>query len=196
MRWREGTAWALALLTVGTAWGLYLDNRTLSLHNGQLASDYKACLVGTNRVTRASTNFRYPKLGPYELEQITVTAQALRWPWELLKAAALKENGGMLLDLGAAGYDEDIKQNWPPDLWQWAQGVRIMQQEAGRMVLEDPEVANVYAHRLALRWKAADILQWRDQFISCLNTVREEKAGPRPAPAPHKPKAAKRRKHR
>lgn len=175
----------------GAIVGLGLSVGVLSRHNAQLAADYQALLVADNRMTRSRTDFQYPKMDAYELQAVSEVAQALLWPWQLHAAAESTENGGMHLELGVKRIPDDIRRNFPPRLWQRAAGVRIMQQEAGRMIIEDPDVTYVFAARLARRWKAADQEKWRDNFIASLNKWRGEGEAVRPGPTPKSKKAGR-----
>jgi hypothetical protein len=168
--------------------------RTLSKHNAMLAADYQDVLVADNRMTRSRTNFEYPRMGGVELKAISEVAQALSWPWELHAAIEKTENGGMHLELGAKKIPEDIRQNFPPNLWQRATAVRIMQEEAGKMILLDPEVTYVFAARLARRWGALDQAAWQENFITELNKWRGEGVVVRPDK--HAKQKAARRKRR
>lgn len=192
----ERTAWlATAIFLAG---GLFWQGqavRILSADNAKLAADYQDVLVADNRMTRSRTNFQYPRMGPVELQAITEVAQALLWPWQLHAAAESAENGGMHLELGAQEIPADIRKNYPPNMWQRATAVRIMQQEAGKMILDDPEVMYIFAARLARRWKAADVSGWRDNFVAHLNRWRGEGGAVRPS-KPIKPQKAERRKRR
>lgn len=185
--------WVMAILFAGLAVGLSFDNVMLSKHNAMLAADYQAALVSDNRTTRSRTGFAFPRMGPEEMRAITQVAQALSWPWELHAAIEKTENGGMLLEVGAQKIAADIKANFPPELWQRAMAVRVMQEEAGRMIFEDPEVTYVFAARLARRWNAADVPAWREQFITHLNVLRGEGAAVRPGKRAKHLKAVRRK---
>lgn len=166
------------------SWGITLGQRSsldvLGRHNAMLAADYQDALLSDNRTTRSRTNFAFPRMGPTELKAITEVAQALSWPWELHAAIEKTENGGMHLEVGAQKIPSDIKANFPPYLWQRATAVRIMQEEAGKMIIQDPEVTYVFAARLARRWNAADVPKWRESFITELNKWRGEGVVARP----------------
>lgn len=187
--------YAALLILLGTCVGQQMALDRLSRHNAQLAADYQDALVSDNRTTRSRTNFQMPKMDVVELKAITEVAQALAWPWQLHAAIESTENGGMHLEVGAQRIPADIRRNYPPRLWQRATAVRIMQEEAGRMIIDDPEVTYVFASRLARRWGAEDRDAWRESFITALNRWR----GEGPAARPSKPKrsgTADRRKHR
>lgn len=166
----------------------------LSRHNAMLAADYQDALTSDNRTTRSRTNFEFPRMGAVEMKAITEVATALSWPWELHAAIEKTENGGMHLEVGAQAIPMDIKRNFPPNLWQRATAVRIMQEEAGKMIIEDPDVTYVFAARLARRWKAADQDKWRESFITSLNKWRGEGEAVRPGPRSKPTKAVRRKK--
>ena len=171
---RDSLLILLFMLMFGTIAGLLMSVNTLSTHNVQLAADYQDVLVADNRMTRSRTNFQMPRMGAVEMRAITEVAEALLWPWQLHAAIEKTENGGMHLELGAQSIPDDIRKNFPPNLWQRAAAVRIMQTEAGRMIMEDPEVTYVFAARLARRWGAVDKNAWQESFITELNKWRGE----------------------
>lgn len=178
---REWGAWAAVLVLAGALIGALIGLDVVARQNAQLAADYQAVLVADNRMTRSRTDFAYPKMDAYELRAVSEVAEALLWPWQLHAAAERTENGGMHLELGVKRVPDDIRRNFPPKLWQRAAAVRIMQEEAGRMVIEDPEVTYVFAARLARRWGAEDVDKWRDNFITNLNKWRGEGPAVRPS---------------
>lgn len=191
---RDSLILLLFVAMLGVIFGQWLTVEHLSRHNSMLAADYQDVLVADNRMTRSRTNFSYPRMGPAELKAITEVAEALSWPWQLHAAAEKTENGGMHLELGAQRVPDDIRQNFPPNLWQRAAAVRIMQEEAGRMIIEDPEVTYVFAARLARRWKAADVVGWRENFITELNKWRGEGVVVRPDKQAKTQKAERRKR--
>lgn len=183
-----------AVVLVGVVLGQQMAIERLSAHNELLARDYQDAILSDNRMTRSRTNFELPRMGPDELRAITEVARALAWPWEVIAAAEKAENGGMRLELGIQRIPDDIRKNFPPFMWQRAAGARIMQEEAGKMILDDPDVTFVFAARLARRWKAVDVSGWRDQFIAALNKWRGEGEVVRPDTPKKKPKAGRRKR--
>jgi hypothetical protein len=186
-------SWGILGVLTGAVVGLSVAVGILSRHNAQLVADYQAVLVADNRMTRSRTDFQYPKLDAYELRGISEVAEALLWPWQLHEAAERTENGGMHLELGVQKVPDDIRRNFPPRLWQRAAAVRIMQEEAGRMILQDPDVTYVFAARLARRWNAADVPKWQETFITNLNKARGDVPAVRPGPGKKKSSAERRR---
>lgn len=181
------------LVVLGVCLGQQLALTRLSAHNEILAKEYEDAISSGNRTLRSRSDFQLPGIVVEDLKAISVTAMALSWPWQALAAAEKTENGGMHLELGIQNVPLDIRENFPPELWQRAAGVRIMQEEAGKMIMQDPDVTLVFAARLARRWKAADPAAWQNTFIFAMNKWRGDGLGARPA-KPVKPKRAKKRK--
>ncbi len=140
----------------------------------RLSTENQQMRLANNRMTRSRTNFRKPKIGQYDFKRISACAEAVGWPSELLGSIRVIENGGMLLDLGIQSIPSDIKAHYPPSYWQYAAGQRIMVQEAGKMIFENPEVFNIFAHRLATRWSAKKPRLWEKGFVSVVNKYRSK----------------------
>ena len=165
-----------------------------SMRSEMLARDYENAINSNNHTLRSQTNYALPRMGPSELQSITEVAQALAWPWELIAGIEKAENGGMTLELGIKKIPADIKRNFAPHDWQRAAGARIMQQEAGKMIIQDPDVTYVFASRLAKRWEAVDKKNWRDNFVACMNHWRGEGEIVRPDKSPKQKKAGRRKR--
>lgn len=191
---REVSYVVVILMCVGIMLGQRSALDILGRQNAMLAADYQDALVADNRTTRSRTGFQFPRMGAVEMQAITEVAQALSWPWELHAAGEKTENGGMHLELGVQRIPGDIRKNFPPYMWQRAAAVRIMQEEAGRMIIDDPEVTYVFAARLARRWKSIDPKTWCDNFITNLNKYRGEGGTVRPSKPVNLKKAGKRKK--
>ena len=140
----------------------------------RLATQNAEMRLTANRMTRAKTAYRYPKFGEYDFIRIKACAKAVKWPSSMLTAIRKTENGVMFLDLGIQSIPKDIRENYPPSYWQFAAGQRIMVEEAGKMILNDPEVAGIFAHRLAKRWKAKHPERWVKNFIIINNQERSK----------------------
>jgi len=155
---------------MGICIGQYFAIERQSAHIELLATEKQDIIISENRMLRSRSNFALPEMGATELRAITTVALALNWPWELIQTGEKTENGGMRLELGIQQIPKDIKLNFPPNLWQRAAATRIMQEEAGNMILNDPEVTVIFVSRLAKRWKALDSKAWRNNFILHLRT--------------------------
>lgn len=188
---REAWAWVVCLTLAAIIIGQQMVCEKILAHNEMLAKDYQDAVLAENRMLRSRSDFRLPRMGGEELAAISTVARALEWPWELIAAGEKTENGGMRLELGVKQIPSDIRANFPPYLWQRAAAARIMQQEAGKMIMQDPDVTYVFASRLARRWKAANTDEWRNNFITSLNGWRGEGEAVRPSPAPKSKKAGR-----
>lgn len=191
---REALAWVGVLVLAAVIIGQQMVCEKILAHNEMLAKDYQDAVLAENRMLRSRSDFQLPRMGGEELAAISTVAKALEWPWEVLAAAEKTENGGMRLELGIQSIPTDIKRSFPPYLWQRAAGARIMQQEAGKMIIQDPDVTFVFAARLARRWKAANQAEWRDNFIASINKWRGEGEAVRPSSAPKSKKAGRNRR--
>ncbi len=187
--------WALlSLLLLGVVLGQFSTSRSQVNRIELLSKDYEDAIMSGDRTLRSRTDSMLPRMGGEQLAAISTVAKALSWPWECIAAAEKVENGGLQLELGIQFIPLDIRQNFPPKLWQRAAGARIMQQEAGKMIFEDPEVTMVFASRLSKRWHARDPKEWRDNFIASMNKWRGEGESARPAKSPKHKKGRKRSK--
>lgn len=185
----------LVVCLLGICLGQRMTIFQQSAHIELLAAEKQDIILAENRMLRSRSNFQLPEMGAMELRAITTVALALSWPWELLATGEKTENGGMRLELGIQQIPKDIKLNFPPNLWQRAAAVRIMQEEAGKMIVNDPEVTVIFISRLSKRWKALDSKAWRDNFILNLHKMQENGKGGavRPSVKP-KPKAERRKR--
>lgn len=142
---------------------------------------------------RSKTNYARPGVTQEQVDQIKVAADHYGIPEDWLYAMYKTEKGRMGLYLGANYVDPEIRQNYPPLMWQFAMGAKTWNKHINKQVSTDVYLNRRVLWSFAKQWNP-DPDKWTNNFLENLEQVRRkglevtEPPKPKPTPAPAKTK--------
>ncbi len=136
---------------------------------------------------RSRTNFERPGITQEQVDQIRMISDDYGIPEKVLYAFYRTEKGRMGLYLGANKIDLEIRQRYPPLMWQFAKGAKTWNQHLNSMVMFDPYLNRRTLWSFARQWNP-DPSQWTKDVMINLESARskglEVTEPPKPRPTP------------
>jgi len=135
--------------------------------------------IGDNRMLRSRSNFTLPGFTPTHLERVTRTADTMGIPWWIPAGIAKHENGGDTLEVGMQNIPTDIRLRTPVMEWQYVALERMLNQQAWRVILSDPELLPKVLIPFAQIYKSADPKLWLEQTTNAMVDFRAAEEKPK-----------------
>lgn len=145
---------------------------------------------------RSRTDYARPGITQEQVDQIRVVSDDYGIPEDVLYAFYKTEKGRMGLYLGANYVDQEIRQRYPPLMWQFAKGAKTWNQHLNKMVMFDPYLNRRVLWSFAKQWNP-DPNRWSGDVLKNLDYVTRkglevtEPPKPKPTPVPVKTKVGK-----
>lgn len=133
--------------------------------------------IANNRMLRSRTNFRLPGFTSINLERVTRNADTNGTPWFVPAGVAKHENGGDTLEVGMQNVPLEIRLRNPVMEWQYIALNRMLNQQAWRVILSDPELLPKVLIPFAQIYKSDDPQRWLDETTSLIVDYRNIEDG-------------------
>jgi len=147
-----------------------LDRNTKALEDAK--AEEVLARIGDNRMLRARSNFELPGFTPTHLERVTRNADTMGIPWWVPAGIAKHENGGDTLEVGMQIIPMNIRMNTPVMEWQYVALMRMLNQQAWRVILSDPELLPKVLIPFAQNYKSSDPQLWLKQTNNAMIDFR------------------------
>lgn len=128
--------------------------------------------IGDNRMLRARSNFELPGFTATHLERVTRNADTMGIPWWVPAGIARHENGGDTLEVGMQNIPREIRLRTPVMEWQYTALMRMLNQQAWRVILSDPELLPKVLIPFAQIYKSEDPQKWLTQTSNAMVDFR------------------------
>jgi hypothetical protein len=136
---------------------------------------------------RSKTNYQRPGITQEQVDQIKAISDDYGIPEPLLYAMYKTEKGRMGLYLGANYVDPEIRQRYPPLMWQFAKGAKTWNQHLNKQVMFDPYMNRRTLWSFAKQWNP-DPDKWTSYVLENLDFAQrkglEVTEPPKPKPKP------------
>lgn len=119
--------------------------------------------ISNNRMLRSRSGFTLPGFTATHLERVTRNADTFGTPWFIPAAVGKIENGGDTLEVGIQEIPNDIRNKFPVLEWQYATLIRMLNKQAWRVILSDPELLSKVIIPFAQNYKAENPQKWLNE---------------------------------
>lgn len=133
--------------------------------------------IGNNRMLRSRTNFLLPGFTSVNLERVTRNADTSGIPWFVPSGISKHENGGDTLEVGMQNVPLEIRLRVPVMEWQYVALNRMLNQQAWRVILSDPELLPKVLIPFAQIYKSDNPQKWLNETTQLIVDFRNIEDG-------------------
>lgn len=182
----------VAILCLGVSFGYLYGFRQKTIDVAiKAVTENQQMRFADEGMTRSRTDYARPGVTQEQVDQIKQVSDDYGIPEEMLYAFYRTEKGRMGMYLGANLVDPEIRQRYPPLMWQFAMGAKTWNEHLNKGVLFDPYMSRRTLWSFAKQWNP-DPDKWTANVLSNLELAQRkglevtEPPKSKPTPAPTK----------